>query len=74
MEVQLTAEQEAQLVRIAEHSGKGVDDIVSELVDRLIEEDANFRSAVQAGLDAAERGEFVATSEVWAAVERVLKA
>jgi predicted transcriptional regulator len=33
-----------------------------------------FHQTVQAGLDAAARGDFVPTSEVWANVERALEA
>lgn len=74
MEVQLTTEQEAQLAQMAAQSGRGVDELAREAVDRYLREESRFRSAVQTGLDAADRGDFVPTSEVWARVERALKA
>lgn len=42
-------------------------------MERYIAEEAQFRAAVQAGLDDAARGNFVPTHEVWAAVERELQ-
>jgi predicted transcriptional regulator len=74
MNVQLSVEQEAQLSRMAGQSGKTADELVCEVVERFIAEEVKFRAAVQAGLDDAARGNFVPTSEVWARVERALKA
>lgn len=74
MEVNLSLEQEIQLSRLAAQGGRGVDELAREAVERYLVEETRFRAAVQAGLDAAERGDFVPTSEVWARVERVLKA
>ncbi|HUH61911.1 MAG TPA: hypothetical protein VLZ50_02890 [Terracidiphilus sp.] len=74
MEVQLSVEQEAQLSRMAAQAGRPVDEFVREVVDRYLAEEARFQAAVQAGLDAADHGNFVPTSEVWAGVDRVLKA
>ncbi|MGD0894029.1 MAG: hypothetical protein ABR923_21110 [Terracidiphilus sp.] len=58
---------------MAEQTGKRADEMVREIVERIIAEEGHFRAAVQAGLDAADRGDFVPTDEVWARVERVLK-
>jgi predicted transcriptional regulator len=73
MEVQLSVEQEAQLSQIAAQAGREPDELAREVVERYIAEEARFRAAVQAGLDDAARGNFVPTSEVWAAVERELQ-
>lgn len=74
MEVQLTNEQTAELSRLAARSGKDTGDLLRDLVDRYIAEEAHFASAVHEGLVAAERNDFVPTNEVWAAVEHELKA
>ena len=74
MEVQLSPEQEAELSRIADQTGRSADELAREAVDRYLSEESRFHAGVQAGLDAADRGEFVPTSEVWARVERALKA
>jgi len=73
MEVQLSVEQEAQLSQMAAQAGRGAGDLAREAVERYIAEEAQFRAAVQAGLEDAARGNFVPTSEVWAAVERELE-
>lgn len=74
MEVQLTAEQEAQLSRMAAQEGRQVDELAREAMDRYLAEEARFQAGVQVGLEAAARGEFVSASEVWANVERELQA
>ena len=73
MVVQLSTEQEAQLAQIAAQAGRDVDDLAREAVDRFLAEEARFHAAVQAGQEAAARGEFVPASEVWANVERVFQ-
>ncbi|MGA2673608.1 MAG: CopG family transcriptional regulator [Terracidiphilus sp.] len=74
MEVLLSVEQTAQLSQMADQTGRSADELAREAVDRYIAEEAHFRAAVQAGLDDAARGNFIPTSEVWASVERALKA
>ena len=74
MEVLLSVEQEAELSRIADQTGKSADELAREAVDRYLTEESRFHARVRAGLDAAARGDFVPTSEVWARVERELKA
>ena len=49
------------------------DDLVREAVDRFLDDEAGFAEAVRLGLVAAESGDFVASEEVWAGVERILK-
>lgn len=74
MEVQLSVEQEAQLAILASQAGRGVDELAREAVDRYLSEEARFHAAVQAGQEAAARGDFVPAFEVWARVERELQA
>ena len=73
MVVQLSVEQESQLASIASVTGRPVDELAREAVDRFLAEEARFHAAVTAGQDAAARGDFVATDQVWARVERVLR-
>lgn len=72
MTVQLTAEQEAQLSRMAAQAGRAVEDLAREAVDRYLADEAHFHAAVQEGIDAAERGELLTPSQVWERVERML--
>jgi predicted transcriptional regulator len=73
MEVQLSIEQEAELSRIADETGRSADELAREAVDRYLTEEGRLLSAVRAGRDAAARGQFVEPHEVWARVERALK-
>ncbi|MFP5275485.1 MAG: hypothetical protein ACLGPM_00095 [Acidobacteriota bacterium] len=73
MTIQLTAEQEARLAAIAAQAGRPVEELAREAVDLYIAEDPQFRAAVLKGLAEADRGEFISSSDVWAAVERELE-
>jgi predicted transcriptional regulator len=74
MQIQLSDEQEMQLSQMAAQAGRGADELAREAVERYLTEEAHFHSAVQAGRDAAARGDFVPAFEVWAGVERELQA
>ena len=54
-------------------TGRAVDDIAREAVDRFLAEEARFHVAVTAGQEAAARGDFVPADQVWARVERALR-
>ena len=73
MQVQLSAEQEAELSLIANETGRSAEVLAREAVDRYLSEECRLLAGVRAGRDAAARGDFVETSEVWARVERALK-
>jgi predicted transcriptional regulator len=73
MVVQLSGEQETQPASIASMTGRAVDDLAREAVDRFLAEEARFHAAVTAGQHAAARGDFVPTDQVWARVERALR-
>lgn len=74
MMVQLSVEQETRLSQMAAQAGRGVDELAREAVDCYLSEDAAFHAAVQTGRDAAARGDFMPSSEVWANIERELQA
>jgi predicted transcriptional regulator len=74
MEVQLSSEQEAQLSQMAALAGRGVEELAREAVDRYLLREVGLDSAVRAGQESAERGEFLTAAEVWANVERELQA
>jgi predicted transcriptional regulator len=73
MEVHFTPEQEAQLSQIATRSGTNTERLVTNVVARYLDEEARFLAAVQKGLDAAERGEFIEEEEMDARFEAMLK-
>jgi predicted transcriptional regulator len=73
MEVRFTPEQEARLAQIATRSGTDAERLVTNVVVRFLDEEARFLAAVDKGLAAAERGEFVEEEEMDARFEAMLK-
>ncbi len=73
MEVNLTPEKEAQLEQRAAWSRRNTSQVIEEALDRLLEEDAAFRSAVQQGLDSLDRGEYLTEEEMAARVQEMLR-
>jgi predicted transcriptional regulator len=73
MEVPFTAEQEAQLSRIATKSGTDAPHLVKDAAVRLLEEDARLRAAVREGIAQADRGEFIEEVEMDARFEQMLR-
>ena len=74
MTIELAPDQAARLAEHAARSGRRADELVREAIERYLEEEARFAEAVHVGIAAAEKGDFVASDEVWAGVERALKA
>jgi predicted transcriptional regulator len=73
MEVPFTADQEAQLARMATKSGTDAPHLVKDAALRLLEEDARFRAAVKEGIAQADGGEFIEEEEMDARFEQMLK-
>lgn len=73
MEVQFTAEQEAQLAQLASKAGTDAMHLVKNAALRLLEEDARFTEAVKRGEDALARGEFLTHDQVGQRLHRFLQ-
>jgi predicted transcriptional regulator len=71
MEVHFTPEQEAQLSQIATKAGTDPERLVKDLLARYLDDEARFLAAVEKGLAAAERGEFIEEEEMDARLERM---
>ena len=67
------AEQEALLSQVASHAGTLPEKLVKEAALRLLERDARFRAKVQAGIQQADRGEFIQEAEMEARIARMLE-
>ena len=70
MQVNFSPEQEAQLDRLAAHAGLDPEGFVKNAVMRAVDETAEFRAAVRAGLDQADRNELVEDDVVAQWLER----
>ena len=73
MEVPFTPEQEAQLAQMAAMAGTNPERFVRDILVRYIEDEARFFAAVERGIEAAERGEFIEEEEMDARVEHMFK-
>ena len=70
MEVRLNPDLEAKLSRMAAKQGRATETLVMEAVERLVDYDEWFLREVEAGLAAAERGEFIEHSEIRKTIDR----
>ena len=73
MEVPLQPEKEAQLAKIAAHRGLKTDELAEQVLSRYLEDDKRFIEAVNVGLAAADRGDFVEHDEVGARIKQILQ-
>jgi predicted transcriptional regulator len=73
MEVHFTPEQEAQLAQIATKAGTDPEHLVRDVLARYLDDEARFLEAVEKGIAAAERGEFIEEEEMDARIERMFK-
>jgi predicted transcriptional regulator len=64
MEVPLTSDQQAKLLRMATEQGRAAETLVQEAVERLVNYDDWFLREVEKGLAAADRGEFVEHDDI----------
>lgn len=69
MEVLLTMEQQVRLQQLATEAGTDPARVVAGFVSRYLDEDALFLAAVDRGLAAAARGEFIEEDEMDARIE-----
>ena len=73
MEVRFTSEQEARLGQIATKAGTDAEGLVRDVVTRYLDDESRFLAAVEKGLAAAERGEFIEEKEMDARIERMFQ-
>ena len=73
MEVRLQPEKEARLAQIAAQRGLKTDELAEQVLSRYLEDDKRFIEAVNLGLAAAERGEFLEHDEVGVRIKQILQ-
>ncbi len=73
MEVHFTPEQEAQLSQMATKAGTNPERLVKDILVRYLDDEAQFVTAVEKGIAAAERGEFIEEEEMDDRIERMFK-
>jgi predicted transcriptional regulator len=73
MEVHFSSDVEARLQQVALANGKNVEQLVTDTVERMLENQARFVSAVKRGIAQADRGEFIEHDEVRARIDRLIR-
>jgi predicted transcriptional regulator len=73
MEVRLQPEKEAQLAQIAAQRGLDPDELAQQVLSRYLEDDRRFVEAVNIGLAAADRGDFVEHADVGNKLKQILQ-
>ena len=73
MDIRLQPEKEAQLAQIAAQKGLKTDELVQQVLSRYLEDDNRFIEAVNVGLAAAERGDFIDHEEVGKRLQQILR-
>ncbi len=73
MEIRLQPDKEAQLAQIAAQRGLKTGELAEQVLSRYLEDDKRFVEAVNVGLAAAERGEFVEHEDVGKRLKQVLR-
>ena len=73
MDIRLHPEKEAQLAQIAAQRGLKTDELAQQVLSRYLEDDKRFIEAVNLGLAAAERGDFVEHEEVGKKLTQILR-
>jgi len=74
MEVHFTPKQQEQILRMAGKAGTDPEQLVVNVVAHFLDEEARFLAAVERGIEAAERGEFIEEEEMDARLEAMFKA
>jgi predicted transcriptional regulator len=72
MEIHLRPEKEAQLTQIAAQRGLKADELAQQVLSHYLEDDTRFIEAVNLGLAAADRGDFVEHEEVGRKLKQIL--
>ena len=74
MQIEFTSKQEDQLALLASKAGTTPEQLVTNLIVRYLDEESRFLAAVEKGVAAAERGEFIEEEEMDARLKAMFKA
>jgi predicted transcriptional regulator len=73
MEVHFSPDVEMRLQQVASANGKDAEQLVTETVSRMLENQARFIAGVHKGIDQADGGEFVEHQEVVKRIEQLFR-
>ena len=73
MEVHFTPELQSKLDYLAAQQGRDAGELVQDILTRYLEDETRFLEAVENGIAAAERGEFIEEEEMDARIARMFQ-
>jgi len=73
MEVQLTPEEQAQLVQIAQRTGRNPEEVVREAINSFLQDEIAFEEAVKKGLASLDRGEHITHEKMGSRIEQLFQ-
>jgi predicted transcriptional regulator len=73
MEIHLTPEQEAHLLQVADHEGKGPEQLIVDLTRTLLEDDLRARAILRERIAEADRGIFIEEEEMASRFEKMMR-
>jgi predicted transcriptional regulator len=73
MEIHLTPEQEAHLLRVADHEGKKPEQLIVDLTLTLLDDDSRTRATLRERIAEADRGVFIEEQEMDARFEKMMR-
>ena len=71
MRIDLTPDQESQVIQIATQTGRDIGEVAGEMFSRFLSEEARFIAPIELGEAELDRGEFLTHEEVGARVRRL---
>jgi predicted transcriptional regulator len=71
MRIDLTPEQESQVIQSAAKAGRNVGEVTGEMFARFLSEEGRFIAAVELGEAELDRGDFLSHEDVGARVRRL---
>jgi predicted transcriptional regulator len=69
--VHFTPEQEARIAQIGANAGTDPERLIKDILDRYLDDETRFLAAVEKGLAAAQREEFIEEDEMDVRIERM---
>jgi predicted transcriptional regulator len=73
MNIHFTSDQEARLTQIATRAGTRPERLVVDVIQRYLNEEAHSLAAIEKGIVAADRGEFIEEEEMDTRLEAMFK-
>lgn len=73
MEIELTQEEQAQLVQVAQRTGRNAEEVVREAINSFLQHEIAFAEALERGLVSLDRGEHVTHEEVASRIGKLFR-